>query len=197
MDQFHIVLKDYANWKMENVEILEKLKANDSMIYDRLEPVYKVLNAIYEEAVEQRDLTEDMRTIFQVGLNYLHTQFEVIRIYYEKLFQSDCHRFEHYSPLMGYLLFISDFRADLEEYDEDLIDFSDLNDVETLIENMIAEKDDNFQYAADRLNKAIDEIVNQLDFEYVSIIDIFVEIAENLNVELSTHKEPFIIGEEV
>ncbi len=197
MDQFHIVLKDYANWKMENIEILERLKLNDSMIYTRLEPVYKVLNEIYERAVEQEDISEDLRTIFQVGLNYIHTQFEVIRIYYEKLFQSDCSRFEEYSPLMGYLLFIADFRADLEEYEEEGLDFSELNEVETLIENMIAEKDDHFDYAADRLNKAVDEIVKQLEFEYVSITDIFVEIAENLNVELSTNQEPFEIGEEV
>ncbi len=197
MEQFHIVLKDYVNWKMENVEILERLKSNDSMIYDRLEPVYKVLNKIYDQAVDDKELSEDLRTIFQVGLNYLHTQFEVIRIYYEKLFDSDCVTFEEYSPLMGYLLFISDLRADLEEYEEDGLDFSDLNDVETLIENMIAEKDNSFTYAADRLNKAVSDIVNQLDYEYVSIVDIFVEIAENLDVELSTHKEPFIIGEEV
>ena len=75
MDQFQIVLKDYANWKMENVETLEKLKANDSLIYDRLEPVYKVLNTIYDMAIEEKELSEDLQTIFQVGLNYIHSQF--------------------------------------------------------------------------------------------------------------------------
>ncbi len=196
MDQFQIVLKDYANWKMENVETLEKLKANDSLIYDRLEPVYKVLNTIYDMAIEEKELSEDLQTIFQVGLNYIHSQFEVIKIYYEKLFDSDCSKFESYTPLVGYLLFISDFRADLDDY-EDQIDFDDLNDVETLIENMIAEEDVNFQYAAERLNKAVDTIVEQLDFEYVSIIDIFVEIAENLNIDLSTHQAPYVVGKEV
>jgi len=196
MDQFQVVLKDYANWKMENVETLEKLKANDSLIYDRLEPVYKVLNKIYDMAVEEQELSEDLQTIFQVGLNYIHSQFEVIKVYYEKLFGSDCSRFEKYTPLVGYLLFISDFRADLEDYEETL-DFEDLNDVETLIENMVAEKDVNFQYAADRLNKAVQDIIYQLDFEYVSIIDIFVEIAENLDVDLSTHHSPYVVGKEV
>ena len=195
MEQFHIVLKDFANWKLENIEILERFKTNRSLLYDRLEPVYVVLNHTYEKAVENEDLNEDYQTIFHVGLNYLHTQFEVIRIYYEKLFESDCELFESYTPLVGYLLFISDFRTDLEEY-EDQLDCSDLSDVETLIENMIAERDDRFSYAAERLNKVVDDIVSQLDFEYIGIIDIFVEIADNLKLDLSSHK-PFVIGRDI
>lgn len=194
MNQFNLILQDYANWKMENVEILERFKHNDSILYDRLEPVYAVLNHVYEMALEE-ELSEDLQTIFQVGLNYLHSQFEVIRVYYEKLFDSDCNLFEEFAPLVGYLLFISDFRADLEEYEE-LIDFEPLDQVETMIENMIAERDDRFEYAAQQLNKTTNKIVEQLDFEYVSVIDIYVEIAENLGVPLSTD-EDFVIGEDV
>ncbi len=195
MEQFHIVLKDYANWKMDNIETIEKLRGNDSLLYRRFEPVYKVLNNIYERAVEEETLSDDMRTIFQVGFNYLHMQFEVVRIYFEKLFESDCEAFEKYTPLIGYLLYIADVRSDLEDY-EDSVDFSELNDVETLIENMIAEKDPRFDYAEERLYKAVENIKGQLDFEYVGVVDIFVEIAGNLGVELSK-RDPFVIGEEV
>lgn len=195
MDQFDFILKDFVNWKLDNVEVLEQFKHHDSLIYDRLEPVYMVLNHIYDDVVEANDINEEYQTIFQVGLNYLHSQFEVIRIYYEKLFDSNCERFEAYTPLVGYLLFISDLRADLEEI-EDNIDFSELNEVETLLENMIAEQRDEFEYAANRLNKATHNIVKNLDFHYVSVVDIFVEIADTLDVELST-KEPLIIGREI
>lgn len=195
MHQFDLVLKDYVNWKLDNVEVLERFKQHGSMIYDRLEPVYVVLNHIYDMAINQEEINEDMETIFQVGLSYLHAQFEVIRIYYEKLFESSCEMFEEYTPLVGYLLFISDFRADLDDF-EDEIDFNELNEVETLIENMIAEKNDAFEYAAEKLNTATLAIVEQLDFEYVSIIDIYVEIAQSLDVYLSTD-EPLIIGKDI
>ncbi len=194
MNQFNLILQDYANWKMENVEVLERFKHNDSVIYDRLEPVYAVLNHIYEKALEE-ELSEDLETIFQVGLNYLHNQFEIIRVYYDKLFESDCELFESFAPLVGYLLFISDLRSDLEEYEEQ-IDFEPLDQLETTIENMIAERDDRFEYAAQQLNNISQKIVDQLDFQYVSVIDIYVEIAENLGVSLSTD-EPFVIGEDV
>lgn len=195
MNQFDFILKDFVNWKLDNVEVLEKFKHHGSLIYDRLEPVYVVLNHIYEMAIEEESLSEELETIFQVGLNYLHAQFEVIRIYYEKLFNSSCELFEAYTPLVGYLLFISDLRADLEAFEED-IDFSELNEVETMLENMIAEHRDEFEYAANKLNKATYNIVKNLDFEYVSIIDIFVEIAENLKIPLSTD-EAFMIGKDI
>ena len=195
MNQFDFILKDFVNWKLDNIEVLERFKHHGSFIYDRLEPVYVVLNHIYERAVDEGQLEEELETIFQVGLNYLYTQFEVIRIYWEKLFASNCAAFETFTPLVGYLLFISDFRSDLEEI-EDEIDFGPLNEVETLIENMIAEQREEFDYAAECLNKAIHSIVDKLDFEYVSIIDIFVEIAENLDIALSTD-ETFVIGKDI
>lgn len=195
MEQFDLVLKDFANWKMDNWEVLERFKENGSYIYERFEPVYAVLNHIYERAVELGELDEERETIFSVGLNYLHAQFEVIKIYYEKLFDSDCEAFEAFMPLVGYLLFIADFRADLEEVEDDL-SFDALNEAETLIENMIAERRNAFDYAGEKLNEAVRDIIEHLDFEYVSIIDIFVEIAENLNIELSTN-EPFIVGEDI
>jgi hypothetical protein len=195
MNQFEFILKDFVNWKLDNIEVLERFKHNDSFIYDRLEPVYAVLNHIYELAIENGHIDEEMETIFQVGLNYLYTQFEVIKVYWEKLFHSNCQAFETFTPLVGYLLFIADFRSDLEEIEES-IDFSELNDVETLIENMIAEQREEFDYAADKLNIAIHKIVENLEFEYVSIIDIFVEIAENLHIKLSTDEE-FVIGKDI
>lgn len=195
MHQFEFILKDFVNWKMDNIEVLEKFKEHGSMIYDRLEPVYAVLDYIYQKAVHHGPLNEDLQTIFQVGLNYLHGQFEVIRIYYENLFEGNCYDFENYAVLVGYLMFISDFRADLEDY-EDSIDFEALNDVETTIEDMIAQRENNYVYAGEILNEATQEIVDQLDFEYVSIIDIFVEIAHNLGVAIH-NEEMSIIGKDI
>ncbi len=195
MEHFDFILKDFVNWKLDNVEVLEQFKHHGSFIYDRLEPVYSVLNYIYDEVVESNNINEEYETIFQVGLNYLHAQFEVIRIYYEKLFNSDCERFESYTPLVGYLLFISDLRADLEEI-EDEIDFSELNEVETLLENMIAEQRDEFEYAANRLNQATHNIVKNLDFHYVGIVDIFTEIAETLGIN-TIEEETFVIGKDI
>ena len=195
MENFDLILKDYANWKLDNVETIEALKHNRSLIYQRLEPIYLVLNALYDEAVENEGLEEDKATIFQMGLNYLHDQFAIIRIYYEKLFDSDCAAFETYTPLVVYLLFISDFREDIEEK-TDAFDDSELNNIETIIENMIAERRKEFDVVAARLKKAIDTISAEVGFEHVSIIDIFVEIAEHLDIELESGRT-WVLGEDI
>ncbi len=195
MQAFELVLKDYANWKMDNAEVLETFKQHGSMIYDRLEPVYAVMDYVYQRAINHGTLNEDLETIFQVGLNYLHDQFEAIRIYFEKLFEGDCGIFENYAVLVGYLMFISDFRADLEGL-EDSLDFTSLDDVENTIENMIATRENNYVYAGEILNEATQDIVEQLDFEYVSIIDIFVEIARNLGVAIH-NDEMSIFGKDI
>ncbi len=195
MSQFDMVLKDYASWKMDNIAFIEQLKSDKTSLYRRIEPVYAVLDKIYAMSVEDGSVDEDLETIFQLGFSYLHGQIGIIRLYRDKFFGGNHERFIRFSPLLGYLLSIHDLRSDLEEREEEL-DFSRLDDVETRIETMIAEGDTRFELAGDRLKKAVDEVTNELDSEYVGTIDIFVEIAHNLDVEL-TEGETFVVGRDL
>ncbi len=195
MEHFDLILKDYANWKLDNIEAIEALKHHRSLIYTRLEPIYLVLNTLYDEAVENGSLDEEKMTIFQTGLNYLHDQFAIIRIYYEKLFDADCEAFEKFTPLVVYLLFIGDFRDDVEEKNGSFDD-EELNDIENMIENMIAERREDFAYVEDLLKKAVDKIIETFDVEHVSIIDIYAEIAEHLGVDLE-ERRTWVLGEDV
>ena len=145
----NIMFRDYAAWKLENVETLEQFKENSSILYERLAPIYVVLENIYDMVCEKCDLDEDHTIIFQVGFNYLNSQFEILKIYFETLFDSKCENFVEYNEMLLYLLYINDVRNDLDsndiEYNED-----PLNEVETCIENMIMEKRKDFDYIKDR-----------------------------------------------
>ncbi len=190
-----MVLKDYANWKMDHVAFIEQLKSDETVLYQRIEPVYAVLDKIYAKSVKEEDIDEDLETVFQIGFNYLHGQITLIRLYRDKLFGEDHERFVRFSPLIGYLLSIQDLRTDLEDYEEEL-DLSGLDDVESLIETMIAEGDTRFEYAGERLKEAVDEVTYELDSEYAGTIDIFIEIAQNLDIEL-TEGETFVVGRDL
>ncbi len=189
------IYKDYASWKIENSETLEVFNDNSSVIYERLEPVYVVLNHIYDMVVEKKDVDEDLETIFQVGFNYLNTQFDIIKIYYETLFQSKCDDFVEYSDMILFLLYIFDLRADMESNDIDS-DIEELNDLETNIENMIMEKRDDHEFINSKMNETLSIVFDLMDYEYVSIIDVFVEIAENLGLFIYEDKE-LVIGREI
>jgi hypothetical protein len=193
MDEF--VLKDYASWKIENYEMLGKMKQNENPIYDRLEPVYVVLEHLYDMACSTEELDEDLENIFNVGFQYLYSQLNIIKIYFENLFKSNCDGFDEYSEMLLFLLYIFDLRADLESHDIDS-DLEVLNSTETYIENMIMERRQDFDYVREMMNKAMKYVFGLTDYEYVSIVDIYVEIAENLGIFLYEDDE-LIIGKEV
>lgn len=177
----NLIYKDYASWKIENHEVIDIFKTNHSIIFERLEPVYVVLEHIFDLAVNHEEVDEDLETIFHVGFNYLNAQFDIIKIYFETLFQSKCDDFANYSNLILYLLFIFDIKSDLENNKIDS-NISELNELETMIENMIMERTENFEYINDKMNETLKIVYSKMNYEYVSIIDIFVEIAENLNL---------------
>lgn len=182
------IFKDYASWKIENLTVIEEFKTNGSVIYERLEPVYAVLEHIFDLAVNQQEIDEDLETIFHIGFNYLNSQFDIVKIYFETLFQSNCDDFGKYSNLIIFLLFIFDIRSDLEN-NKISSDISELNELETLIENMIMERTENFDYIKHKMNETLKIVYGKMNYEYVSIIDIFVEIAENLNIYVFEDEE--------
>lgn len=191
----NIIYKDFASWKIENTHILEEFDKNRSVIYERLEPVYEVLNHIYDIVVEKNEIDEDLETIFQVGFNYLNTQFDIIKIYFETLFQSKCEDFDEYSNLIVLLLYIYDLRTDLENNDIDS-DIEELNDLETNIENAVMERRDDHEYINSKMNETLAIVFDLMNYEYVSVVDVFVEIAENLGLYIY-EDEDLVIGKEI
>lgn len=193
LDEF--ILKDYASWKIENHVMLETFQHNNNEIYKRLEPVYLVLEHIYDLACETQDMDPDLETIFRIGFEYLHAQFSVIKIYFENLFQSNCEDFEEYHEMLLYLMYIFDVRTDMENHELDS-DIESLNHAETYIENLIMERRNDFHVVRDIMNETLKDVFARMDYEYVSIIDIYVEIAENLDIFVYEEDE-FTIGREV
>lgn len=180
---------------MENNDTIEEFNKNGSVIYERLEPVYVVLNHIYDMVVEKQDIDEDLETIFQVGFNYLNTQFEIIKIYFETLFQSKCDDFVIYSDMILFLLYIFDLRSDMDSNDINS-DIEELNELEENIENMIMERRDNHDFINSKMNEVLANVYALMNYDYVSIIDVFVEIAENLGIFIYEDKE-LLIGREI
>ncbi len=193
MDSF--ILKDYASWKIENYDMLELFKKNDNIIYQRLEPVFLVLDHIYDLACDEQELDEDLDTIFNIGFNYVNTQFSVIKIYFESLFQSNCDDFHDFSEFVMYLIYIYDIRTDLENHGFDS-DIETLNNTETYIENVIMERRQEKDHVRDMLNNSLKVVFDSIDYEYVSIIDIYVEIAENFGIYL-LDDDNFVVGQEI
>lgn len=175
-----LILRDYAAWKMENKEVLDTFIENDNPIYFKLQPIYLVLDFIYDKACNE-EIDIDHETIFQVGFNYLHSQFEVIKVYYSSLFKSNCDDFIEYSEAVLYLLYIFDVRSELETNGFN-IDYPELDSLESDIENAIAERSDDVTKYKYKIKDVFDRVFTDLKYNYVPITDVFVEIAYTLGI---------------
>lgn len=186
-------LKEYSAWYLENKAFYEALKSHESMIYKRIYPVYDVLLYLYQQYVDETNIDEDIEKIIQVGLEYLHQQIFTCKIYYQKFFDEDIHAFLEYDQVINYLLFIEDLKYDLVEkdfeYDESSLD-KIVEDLEAYIENK-KELPDHFNLY---LDKRLSEIIS-IDDQIHSIIDIFVEIASTLGLDID--EDEIVIGKDL
>ncbi|MDA3931434.1 MAG: hypothetical protein PF513_01710 [Tenericutes bacterium] len=188
------ILKEYQSWYSENRGFFEGLKVHQSLLYTRLYPIYDVLYYLYKENKNSDSLDEDINKIIQVGLEYLHQQVFTCKLYYEKFFNKDFHAFLEYDRVVNYILFLEDLKYELKEKN---IDYDQVayEDIVEYLELMISEKKE----VPENLNAYIDSRISnfiQLDsYDFLSIIDIFVEIGDTLG--LSFDEEEIIIGEDI
>jgi|LGOV01.1.fsa_nt_gb hypothetical protein len=190
------IVKEYNSWLKDNQKLILHLKNHDSSIYTRVMPLYEVLNFLSSESEDNGlEFNDDIVKIFQVGLEYIHSQVDVCKIYLEKVFNNDFHAFLKYDIIVGYILYIEDLRYEIKENNLKL-DEKKIEGLTDYLENIMDTKQlipENIKlYVDSEVRKIID--VNKLDFH--SIIDIFVEIAETLEINLYSESE-FIIGEEI
>lgn len=190
------LLKEYLSWNFENNEFYMELKEHEAFLYDRFMPLFEVLDNIYQTATfDETGLSDDMEKIFSVGLEYLHDQMSTCKLYLEKTFKNDMHRFLEYDEMICSVLYIDDVRYELVEnkmtIDENLLDDL-LEEAEAIIQGQ-KKVPKGFQvYVDDKLKT----IIGEHKFEFYGIIDIFIDIAETLGVYLYEEKE-ITLGKDV
>lgn len=190
------IIREYNLWLKDNQHFILHLRNHDSSLYTRISPVYEVLNHIKEEYGDNNpDLDNDIWKIFQVGLEYLHSQIDTCKLYLENTFKNDFHVFLEYDHVVGYLLYLEDLRYELEEnqiaYNKRVMD----NLVEFL-EEIMTDKGE----VSENLNLYVDSEVHKIadmtNLDFQSIIDIFVQIAETLGIELFIEND-YVVGKDI
>lgn len=190
------LIKDYTSWLSDNKSFYEHLKNHDSVLYHRFQPVFDVLYYFYEEFKANNDeINDDVEKIFQVGLEYINMQFFSCRIYLNKIFENDFHKFLEFDKVINYSLFIEDLEYELAEksikYDKD-----ELDKLAEYIEGIINKKSE----IPDNLNLYVDSrvhhIIDEKNYHFKGIIDIFVEIGETLGIDFDEDAD-YILGKEL
>jgi hypothetical protein len=190
------LVSEFNSWKKENEPFYEELKEHETLLFDRFYPVFEVMSHIQKEvAADRLKWTDDLKKIFDVGLAFLHDQFESCKIYLDTDFKQDLHHFLAYESIVNYILYIEDVRYELEEHKleyDDLLMEKLLDELEEIIDRKKPIDSNLGLYVDQKVNQIIGD--NKLDF--YGIIDIFTDVAETLGLYLFEDDE-IVLGKEI
>ncbi len=188
--------KEFRLWFKENSYFYEHLKMHDSVLYNRFMPVFEVLKFLYEtEFKNSKNVDEDIVKIFQVGLEYLHTQINTCKIYLEKTFDNDMHEFLEYDNIINFILYLEDLQYELHESGIS-VNKNKFDQIFQYLESIVMHKKeipDNIEMYVDG---KVHDLIGDEDYNFNSIIDIFVEIANTLGIDLYK-EEDYVIGKDI
>ena len=178
-----LVYHEYANWKLEQNDLIKYLRESDSDLILRFKHIFDVTDYLYDQLIDNPEYSEEHDEIFQTGFYYLFDQMDKILELLKGAYQNDIKSLEKFSKEVNLLLSTIDFQNELlsvEDYDvnymNQLLDFeSDVMDKlehQETIPNEMYEKLDHMTY----------EMFNEMEVDFYPIQDIFLEIADELGI---------------
>lgn len=179
-----IAIPDYRSYYASNLQLINNLKNNHFIAYERLKDVIYTLDFIAEnyQDYEHHESSGDFEDIFEIGFSYFHSEFEQIKIYYETYLKSDIILLKKYDPLINLALYIDDFIETLteKEYYTDKREKT-LKEVADSIEDIIANKKEwTEQDFEDFNNKILSCVPYKVDITTTQ--EIFSKIAEEIMI---------------
>ncbi len=190
------ILKEYNSWLKENQKFVLHLRSHDSSLYTRFMPIYEVLNFISSETEDNgMEFDPDLQKIFQIGLEYIHSQIFTCTTYLKTTFKDDFHEFMRFDRIIGYVLYIEDLRYELVEnnlkFDNKII-----NDLSKYLEDIMSERKEIPENINLYVDSEIQKVISSNKIEFHSIIDIFVDIAETLGISLY-YESDYVLGKDI
>ncbi len=177
------VYHEYANWKMENHDLLKYLIESNSDLIVRFKHVIDVIDYLYDKLIDDVDYSDDDDQIFETGFYYLFDQIEEITKLLRKSYQNNVKNLEERAKDVNLLLSTIDFQNELlgvENFEQK--DMDKLIDFEQILIKKIQNKEEVPSSMYDELDEMTFEMFQKLNVEYFPINDIFLEIADELGI---------------
>lgn len=176
------IYTDYANWKLENYDLISTLIKNKSKAIARFTSVIAVVDYLYDKFVEEKKLDEDLEVIFSSGFDYIYDQFLIINTILEKNFNNDYNELDKYSKTINLLLYINDFQSEALNYKETKNDLAKLDELNDKVMNFIDKKENAPDEYFAILSDITSSMFDNLDIEFHTIDQIYYEIAVELGI---------------
>lgn len=177
------VYNEFANWKLENNDFLLKLEKEASGIFFRFKHVIKVVDHYYNKLIDDTEFNDDDDAIFRTGYYYLVDQLEDIKTLLSKVYKNNISELEKHSKEINLFLNTIDFQTELLNNElDDKEDIQRLMDFDQEVYDYITDKNPIPEDFYEELDLLTFKIFRRLNINYYSINDIFLEIADELNI---------------
>lgn len=179
-----LIYQQYANWRLENEEIIEFVENSKTSIKNTFEHVLPVVEYLYNDLIDNEEYGEEEDGIFQFGFNYLVFKYNEIKYVLDNFCKGDYKKLESIAKTINLLFHVLEFeQALLENESGTSDDIEEIIDLEKEIEHYL-EKCEN---APDELFYKVDlksnEIFVKSNNEFESIESIFANIALSLDLD--------------
>jgi hypothetical protein len=177
------VYHEYANWKLENHDLLKYLMDSNSDLIIRFKHVLDVTDYLYDKLIDDKNYTEEEDHIFETGFYYVLDQLDQINQLLKENYQNDIKDLEKRSKDVNLLLSAIDFQNELislESYEQK--DMDSLIQFEEELLKILQHKGEVPKTMYDQLDHMTYEMFQRLNVEYFPIDDIFLEIADELGI---------------
>lgn len=175
--------REFANWKLENNDLIKALNEQASGIFYRFKHIIDVIDFYYNKLIDDVNYSEEDDAIFKTGFYYLADQIEDVKIILKKVYKDDITELEKHAKEINLFLNTLDFQTELFnselEQDEDI---QRLMSFDQDVYNFIMEKKEVPENYYEELDLLTLKIYKKLDLSFYSINDIFLEIADELNI---------------
>ncbi len=177
------VYHEYANWKIENHELLTYLIESNSDLIMRFKHVIDVIDYLYNKLIDDKNYNDDEDHIFETGFYYMFDQIEEITGLLKKSYHNNIQNLEERARDVNLLLSTIDFQNELlgvENFEQ--VDMDKLIDFEQDIMKKLENKEEVPIFMFEKLDEMTYEMFQKLNVEYYAINDIFLDIADELGI---------------
>ncbi|MFP4178323.1 MAG: hypothetical protein ACLFTZ_06145 [Acholeplasmataceae bacterium] len=177
------IYHEYANWKLENEELIRYLIQNNSDLIVRFRHVIDVTDYLYDKLIDDPNFTEEENYIFETGFYYLFDQMDEIITLLNKSYGNDIEQLEKRAKDVNLLLSTIDFQNEIigvEDYKQE--DLDRLVNFEQSILTKLERKEEVPKSMFEELDRMTFEMFKRLDVNYYPVNDIYLEIADELGI---------------
>lgn len=171
---------DFRKWYEKNEHFLNHLFHHNSIVFDRLNDIVRVLLFILD--LDKKEISDDLDFTFDVGYAYLYNRVSEIELYLEQYFKNDLHQFLKYEELINYALYLDDLVEVLKEkeiYSEFVRE--GIEEIASRVEEIIQKKKQFKSEIIDEFNAILLSVLPSHE-ELLTTPEIFMRIAEELQI---------------